>query len=127
MKKSTHIVLIALSILTFNNTSFSMAPAVAVGEVPAEVVDYNPLGLPSKFSLSIPTSTWLSGVGAFISCLGGLLMYQGAVKRAQPTAEEKNDLNPQPEPSVEGNQLLTNGSLFLLAGMLMIVLSPNAK
>jgi len=127
MKKSIRTLLIAFTFFTINNTSFSMeaAPAIAGVIDAAAEGKHDPMGL-ENFKL-FPTSFWLSGVGACVSCLGALLMYQGAVKRAQPSAQDKGDLSLAPEPSVEGNQLLASGSLFLFAGLLTILLSPKAN
>lgn len=99
------------------------APAVdAIIDAAAEG-KHDPMGLSNLF----PPSFWLSGVGACVSCLGALLMYQGVKKRALPSAQERGDLSLNPEPSVEGNHLLASGSLFLLAGIFTILLSPKAN
>lgn len=117
MKKTIKYLLI-IPFLCLNLSSFSMEPG-------ADANNGNYIIPPAyKVSINIPTYVWFSTVGTFIACLGGLLMYKGAQKTSLPACDNR-ELNPQPEPTVEGAKLMGQGALLAFAGLFTIWLNKN--
>lgn len=116
MKKISQALLVTLALITLNNTALSMDPPQA-----QPLINVQGHLIPSEYSLSINPHALFSSVGAFAAYLGVLLLYQGAQKTAQqPPLPTTLDLNPQPQPAVEGRWLMGQGSVLALAGILAI-------
>jgi len=121
--KKTITYLLVIPFLCLHISSFSMDQAGAPQAAqPLFAVNGELVHIPDTFNFVVPGHVWFSGVGAFISCLGGLLLYKGVQKTAQPKADT-NPLNPQPESSAEGTRLMGGGALLLFAGLFTIWLN----
>lgn len=120
MNKTIRLIIMACTLIMASNAALAMDDLPSPKELP--LLNVQGHLIPSQYTLLLAPSSLFSAVGAFIACLGGLLIYQGIQKefpQSQSTTSQAHT-HAQPEEAIEKESLIKKGSLLILAGALAI-------